>query len=165
MDHMDRRLNIVQEARSWIGTPFRHQAKVKGHGVDCAQLIIGVGEACNELAMDDQVWRRFRGYGRLPNPRHMLDAMNTFMCNIDLGDHAPTDWPLLAAAGYVWPGDVVWLSWREDLPMHCAILGWAGERPTIIHALYDIGKCVEHGYVAEWPERAHSWWRFPGLAA
>lgn len=31
---------VVAEARSWLGTPYHHRASVKGHGVDCGQLII-----------------------------------------------------------------------------------------------------------------------------
>lgn len=33
---------IVAEARSWIGTPFRWQASVKGAGCDCKGLVAGV---------------------------------------------------------------------------------------------------------------------------
>ncbi len=36
------RENIIREARSWLGTPFHHQARVKGAGVDCANLLIAV---------------------------------------------------------------------------------------------------------------------------
>lgn len=36
---------IVREAESWLGTPFHHRARVKGAGVDCAQLLVGVYEA------------------------------------------------------------------------------------------------------------------------
>lgn len=38
------RAAIVAEARSWLGTPYHHEARVKGRdgGVDCAQLLIGV---------------------------------------------------------------------------------------------------------------------------
>lgn len=40
----DQRQAILKEARSWIGTPFRHAARIKGRkgGVDCAQFLIGV---------------------------------------------------------------------------------------------------------------------------
>ena len=37
---------LVQEARTWVGTPYHHQARVKGVGVDCANLIAGIAEAC-----------------------------------------------------------------------------------------------------------------------
>lgn len=38
----DRRRRIVEEARSWLRTPWHHEARVKGAGVDCAQFLIGV---------------------------------------------------------------------------------------------------------------------------
>ena len=34
--------NILASARSWIGTPYRHQASVKGAGCDCLGLLRGV---------------------------------------------------------------------------------------------------------------------------
>ncbi|MFL5163197.1 MAG: peptidase P60, partial [Microvirga sp.] len=33
---------ILAEARSWIGTPYRHQASLKGIGCDCLGLLRGV---------------------------------------------------------------------------------------------------------------------------
>ncbi len=36
------REEIVFEARTWIGTPWRHNAAVKGVGCDCAGIIRGV---------------------------------------------------------------------------------------------------------------------------
>jgi NlpC/P60 family putative phage cell wall peptidase len=33
---------VVQVARSWIGTPYLHQASVKGAGADCLGLLRGV---------------------------------------------------------------------------------------------------------------------------
>lgn len=36
------RSKIVNAARSWIGTPYRHQASVKGAGCDCLGLLRGV---------------------------------------------------------------------------------------------------------------------------
>jgi cell wall-associated NlpC family hydrolase len=30
------RAAVVAEARSWLGTPFHHQGRVKAAGVDCA---------------------------------------------------------------------------------------------------------------------------------
>ena len=33
---------VVAETLTWIGTPYHHQARVKGIGVDCAQLLVGV---------------------------------------------------------------------------------------------------------------------------
>lgn len=51
---MTTREKVVEVASSWIGTPFHHQAKIKGQGVDCLQLLIAVyGEA--GLVPDDIV--------------------------------------------------------------------------------------------------------------
>lgn len=33
---------IVAEARTWLGTPYHHHARVKGAGVDCAQILFAV---------------------------------------------------------------------------------------------------------------------------
>jgi NlpC/P60 family putative phage cell wall peptidase len=33
---------IIAAARSWIGTPYRHQASLKGVGCDCLGLLRGV---------------------------------------------------------------------------------------------------------------------------
>jgi len=35
---------VVEEARTWIGTPFHHAARVKGAGVDCLMLLAEVYE-------------------------------------------------------------------------------------------------------------------------
>jgi cell wall-associated NlpC family hydrolase len=35
---------IIEEARSWLYTPYHHQAAVKGIGVDCAYFIGAIAE-------------------------------------------------------------------------------------------------------------------------
>lgn len=42
MNEIQARAAIIASARSWIGTPYMHQAKVKGVGVDCGQILIDV---------------------------------------------------------------------------------------------------------------------------
>lgn len=34
------RVKIIEEAKTWLRTPWHHAARVKGAGVDCGQLII-----------------------------------------------------------------------------------------------------------------------------
>lgn len=36
---------IVQQARAWLGTPFHHQGRLQGVGVDCIGLGKGVADA------------------------------------------------------------------------------------------------------------------------
>lgn len=33
---------VAAEAMSWLRTPYHHQARIKGVGVDCAQILIAV---------------------------------------------------------------------------------------------------------------------------
>lgn len=37
---LSQRAAVVAEARKWIGTPYHHEADVRGHGVDCGMLIV-----------------------------------------------------------------------------------------------------------------------------
>lgn len=43
---MTSRSQVVAEARRWIGTPYHHHGRVLGVGVDCAQILCAVYEAC-----------------------------------------------------------------------------------------------------------------------
>lgn len=43
------RTAVVAEALSWIGTPYHHHGRIKGVGVDCAQILAAVFEACGLL--------------------------------------------------------------------------------------------------------------------
>ena len=38
----ERRAAIVAAAHGWLGTPYRHQASVRGAGADCLGLVRGV---------------------------------------------------------------------------------------------------------------------------
>jgi len=42
----ERRRRIVDEARSWKGTPYRNCADIKGVGVDCGMLLLRVYVDC-----------------------------------------------------------------------------------------------------------------------
>lgn len=45
--------DIVQETLTWVGTPYHHQARIKGIGVDCAQLLVGVAHSTGRLSDED----------------------------------------------------------------------------------------------------------------
>ncbi len=113
----DLRQQIVQEARTWIGTPYHHQASLKGVGCDCLGLIRGVwralyGEEPEAPPPYTPDWAEARGSETL------LYAATRHLQTIDMAD-----------AG---PGNVVLFRWRNQLPAkHCAIL--TGPE-TMIHA-------------------------------
>lgn len=45
----EQRAAVVLEARSWLGTPYVHTGRIKGVGVDCAQLLIAVFAAAGVI--------------------------------------------------------------------------------------------------------------------
>ena len=52
---------VLTEARSWMGTPWHHQARLKGVGVDCIGLVVGVCSALG-LPLEDS-----KNYARYPD--------------------------------------------------------------------------------------------------
>ena len=78
---------VVAEARTWIGTPWKHQARVKGIGVDCIGLVGGVASALGiREAFEWRDDRSLRGYGRTPVPETLLDACERFMDRVAVID-------------------------------------------------------------------------------
>lgn len=53
MDEARMRQRVVDEAMMWIGTPYHHHAQIRGVGVDCAHLLIGVYQACGRIPAID----------------------------------------------------------------------------------------------------------------
>lgn len=56
----DRGARVVEIARSWIGTPYRHQASARGAGADCLGLVRGV-------------WRELHGAEPEAVPAYTMD--------------------------------------------------------------------------------------------
>ena len=144
--------DVVAEARAWVGTPFLHRAWRCGHGVDCVGLVRGVAQNIGALVLSPEEWGPFETYARTPNPEKMRQAMELFLRPSDLSR------TVIAPDGFVG-----WFEWRENLPMHIGIVATFQGRRTLIHALFDVGRCVEHGFNPSWLRRVNSWWRIPGV--
>jgi len=54
---MEERRRVVAEAMTWVGTPYRVAANVKGAGIDCAMILIEVYAAAGIIE-----WRDPRPY-------------------------------------------------------------------------------------------------------
>jgi cell wall-associated NlpC family hydrolase len=140
--------DILAEARTWRGTPFHHQARIKGNGVDCAQLVVGVGQA---LGLIGEYPREYVRYGRVPRPDYMRTRLEEFMDEIPANEAVP--------------GDVLWIYWRDarpDLPMHLAFFTDLHGR-GILHAYEEAGRVVETALSTEVERRVDSWWRYRGV--
>lgn len=60
MSEAEQRAAFIAEARTWLGTPFRDQADVKGGGVDCAMLLVRTAAATGLILIppDNPRWPR-----------------------------------------------------------------------------------------------------------
>ena len=139
---MATRQDVVNEARSWVGTKFGHQGRIKGEWVDCAGVIAGVAKKTGLTDFD------VIDYGPLPVPPHMEKILDSVF------DRVP--------AGQEKPGDVFWMRDPHEggKPRHCGILS---ERGTIIHADNKFGFCSEHRLDDRHRGAIVRWYRFRGI--
>ena len=128
---------ILRLARETIGTPFRHQGRTSGNGIDCVGVAAHVAAGLG-LPYIDQA-----GYARQPSAGQLEAALDAQPClvRIKVG---------LAAAG-----DVLLMRFSGD-PQHVAI--FSGE--TLIHAFEKSGKVVEHEMNEYWRSRIVRAYRF-----
>lgn len=137
---------LVAEARSWIGTSYRHQASVKGVGCDCLGLVRGVWRAC--LGEEPEApppyapdWAEATGDETLAAAalRHLVPVP------CDAFDR----------------GDVLLFRWRDGcVAKHAAI---ASSATTMIHA-HDGAAVCEVAITPWWRRRLAYAFTFPGVA-
>ncbi len=136
---------IVSEARSWIGTPYRHQASLKGAGCDCLGLVRGV-------------WRAV--YGEEPEriPAYARDwaesTAREALADAGARHLVPVETDRLGA------GDVVLFRWRSGfVAKHAAILT---TEMSMVHA-HDGASVAEVAFAPWWRRRLAYAFRFPGV--
>ena len=139
------RAELLAEARSWIGTPYRHQASLKGVGCDCLGLVRGL-------------WRQFVGPEPVPVPAYSPQWAEAGSAGESLLQAAGT-W-LVPVAGTGAPGDVVLFRWRDGAPVKHA--GLLSETGGLIHA-YERAGVIESPLVPAWSRRISHVFSFPGV--
>jgi NlpC/P60 family putative phage cell wall peptidase len=134
---------IVAEARAWLGTPYRHQAAVRGVGCDCLGLVRGV-------------WRAVHGAEPEPAPAYTADWAEA-SGRETMAEAAGRHMSALATSD-VLPGDLLLFRWRPTLPAkHAGILVAPGR---FIHAQQ--GAAVTEAALSPWWSRRIAFaFRFP----
>jgi NlpC/P60 family putative phage cell wall peptidase len=137
---------IVAEARAWIGTPYQHQASLKGVGCDCLGLVRGVWRA----VVGEEPERAppyAPGWAEAASGEPLMEAAARHLIAIEREAFRE--------------GDVLLFRWRNNLPAkHAAIVTSAD---TMVHA-HD-GAAVAEVTIAPWWRRRLAYaFRFPGLA-
>ena len=126
---------VIAEARSWIGTPYRHQASLKSVGCDCLGLVRGL-------------WRAL--YGSEP------EALKPY--SADWAEAGGTDALLVAARRHfiekpmleMSAGDLILFRWK---PSHAAKhLGILVSEQAFIHA-YEGHAVMISALVPQWRRR------------
>ncbi|RCW85772.1 NlpC/P60 family protein [Paracoccus lutimaris] len=137
---------IVQAARGWIGTPYVHQASVKGGGTDCLGLVRGV-------------WREFFGIEPEAMPAYTPDWGEIGGSELLLGGAGR----FLQPAPDEQPGDVLVFRMRAGaVAKHMGILAQTGAEASFVHA-YDRHGVVESPLSAPWRARIAGRFRFPSI--
>jgi NlpC/P60 family putative phage cell wall peptidase len=143
----DRRAEALAAARTWIGTPYRHRASLRGAGADCLGLVRGV-------------WRALYGVEPGPTPAYTPDWGETDAVErLWRAARLHLDETPVAEAR---PGDVLLVRMREGgAAKHLGVLGeTAGGAATLVHA-YSRRGVVESPLGPAWARRVVAAFRFP----
>lgn len=136
--------DIVRAARGWIGTPYRHQASLKGIGCDCLGLVRGVWR--DVVGTEPEAVPPYSpGWAEADGREALVLASRRNLMEIPVTDfHA---------------GDVLLFRWRPHLPAKHA--GIAVGEGHMVHA--QEGAAVAEISLNGWWRRhlAHAF-RFPG---
>jgi NlpC/P60 family putative phage cell wall peptidase len=137
---MTTNLDIVREARSYIGSPYHHQGRSKQFGVDCLGVVVGISKTFELFDHD------FPGYSHYMNDTLLESELGKCLTRIDLD--------------VCQPGDVVtfWIS-KPGVARHVGILSPAG----IVHTYANIKRVTEHRLGDSWLKRINGVFRFPNI--
>lgn len=132
--------DIITAARQCLGTPFRHQGRLLGFGLDCAGVAIHVARQIGVGHRD------VSGYSRIPANGQLERSLDAQPCleRVEISDCAPGDLLLMRFS---------------SVPQHLAI--FTGD--TIIHAYETVGFCCEHRLSSMWAARIVRVYRFRGV--
>ena len=137
---------VVAVARSWIGTPYLHQASAKGGGADCLGLLRGV-------------WRAVIGAEPEALPPYSEDWAEPSRQEVLM--QAADRWLRRKAPMDASPGDVLLFRMREgSIAKHLGIQSEIGAQAAFVHAYSQHG-VVESPLSLPWQRRIAARFCFP----
>ncbi len=140
---MSTRAAVVQEARALLGTPYVHQHRRAGEGVDCAGVITLVGRTLG-LSTFDVI-----NYERHPEGIRLLQLCDEHMTRIGVAE--------------IQAGDAIVMRITR-LPQHVGIVvDYLDGGLSMIHADNKVGRVVETPLDARWLARICAAYRLPGI--
>lgn len=138
----DRVRRLLDAARACVGTPFVHQGRQRGLGLDCVGLLVAAAQAIEYPVAD------LRAYPPTPTPERLLEAR--LALSLD-----PVQEP-----EEIEPGDVLAfaLASRERLACHVGIADAGGA--FFLHAYLPARRVIRSRLDRRWRRRLHSVWRW-----
>jgi hypothetical protein len=136
------RADIIAEARSWTGTPWRHQGRLKGIATDCVGFAIMVPVALGLMPAEAALITR---YSRHPDPELLKKYLREYC---DLTDR------LIG-------GNLLLLCRRRNIPQHVAILTSSS---SMIHAIDERRGVREHGLDQRWRSAIAGIYSYRGIS-
>jgi NlpC/P60 family putative phage cell wall peptidase len=141
---------VVAAARAWIGTPYLHQASVKGAGCDCLGLLRGV-------------WRELFGAEPEALPPYSSDwaeatGEETLCCG--LARHLKEIAPASIAAGDI----ALFRMVRRGPAKHCGIVAVRNGALTMIHARHN-KRVSEERLSQPWRRKLAFAFRLPAIGS
>lgn len=137
---------VVSEARLWIGTPYLHQASVKGAGTDCLGLLRGV-------------WRAVFGTEPEAVPAYTEDWAEPERREVLM--EAARRWLVTKPVSSAAEGDVLLFRMREgSIAKHLGLQSETGTHPRFIHSYTGHG-VIECSLSMPWQRRIAARFSFP----
>lgn len=129
---------VLAAARAWLGTPYQHQASLRGVGCDCLGLVRGV-------------WREVVGPEPETPPAYRPDWAESGGEETLLA--AARRWLVELDRAEARPGDVLLFRMAPGVPVkHCALLSAvpteADKHSRMIHAYW--GRAVVESWIVPW---------------
>lgn len=124
MSEAEGRAAVVAEALTWLGTPWAHAQRLKGAGVDCANLVIGVYANAGLIEPFDP--------GPYPRDWHIHKSEEWFLRLLPSFPAVPIE------ERAVGPGDLILFKIGRVYSHAAIVLAW----PIGIHAAVNEGKVV-----------------------
>lgn len=146
---MTTRSEFIAAARSQLGVAYQHGASLKDVACDCIGLLLIACDICGRT--EGKEFRndiRFKGYGRPPNARLLIQACDAYL------DRIPSKSDAL-------PGDIV-LGRVEIEPQHFGILTGIYP-PYVIHAYGQLNKVAENRADERWQSKMLRVYRLRGI--
>jgi NlpC/P60 family putative phage cell wall peptidase len=139
------RTRTVAETRTWIGTPYQHQASLKGVGCDCLGLVRGVWRGVIG-AEPESAPAYAPGWAEAANGEPLAEAAARHLVAINCTAFAE--------------GDVLLFRWRANMPAKHAAIVTASD--LMVHA-HDGAAVAEVAIAPWWRRRLVYAFRFPGV--